>query len=413
MAYRAFRAEPVRGAAANLALAAGSLAFAVAATELTLQALHYPPTDSGFQNLLVRYDSLRGWRNIPGAVGEFTTEGHRVRLVYNSRGFRGPERPYAKPPGTYRIVLLGDSFLDGYSVPLEERLPELLERDLAARSQAIEAIALRTPGYSTDQELLWLEEEGLRYQPDLVVLLFYANDVWYNDRATYWPRAKPRFVLAGDTLVLTNVPVPRPEPADTMGRRPGFVGRMRERSRFVRLAVRAIKYHPTLFAWAIRHQLASVPPEMVLESGNYEPLPEEFMVFRNPLPAAAAAAWRVTDAIVARMQRDVQSHEAQLLVLYVPFIASVYPPGDRTRRQYGLQARGFDPEAVAHRFATMCERQHLHCIEPTARFRAAADSLSSRGMRLYYRHDWHWNGNGHRLAGRLIKEYLDANARER
>ena len=35
-------------------------------------------------------------------------------LKFNSRGLRGPERGYEKPAGTFRTLLLGDSFTDGY-----------------------------------------------------------------------------------------------------------------------------------------------------------------------------------------------------------------------------------------------------------------------------------------------------------
>src|SRR5262249_42346881 len=147
------------------------------------------------QKLFVEYDSVRGWRNTPGAKGRYITEEYNNELEYNSHGIRGPERPYEKPAGTFRIVLLGDSYIEGYMVPLQERVSEVLERLLNAESTGThyEVIALGTAGYSSDQELLWLEQEGLRYHPDVVVNMFYANDVWYNAQSKYWRGSKPLF----------------------------------------------------------------------------------------------------------------------------------------------------------------------------------------------------------------------------
>ena len=46
--------------------------------------------------------NVAGWRH----TAEFTTW-----LRVNSKGLRGPEVEYAKPPGTFRILVLGDELL--------------------------------------------------------------------------------------------------------------------------------------------------------------------------------------------------------------------------------------------------------------------------------------------------------------
>ena len=122
----------------------------------------YPRTKTSHQRFYVEHDPQRGWRNVPNADGWFSTDEYDVHLQYNARGIRGPELPYEKPAGTYRVVMLGDSFLEGYSVNREDRVSEQLEKLLAAQdpSRKYEVIALGTAGYSTDQELIWLESEG-------------------------------------------------------------------------------------------------------------------------------------------------------------------------------------------------------------------------------------------------------------
>src|SRR5262249_18544427 len=65
-------------------------------------------------------------------------------------------------------------------------------------------------GYSTDQELLWYENEGIKYDTDLVILQLAGNDVGDNTQQLvsniYY---KPKFVLENGKLVLTNNPVPK------------------------------------------------------------------------------------------------------------------------------------------------------------------------------------------------------------
>ena len=55
--------------------------------------------------------------------------------------------------------------------------------------------------------LLYLKEEGTRYKPDIVILGFAPSDLSRN-MSKFHNRPKPRFVLLGNKLQLTNVPVP-------------------------------------------------------------------------------------------------------------------------------------------------------------------------------------------------------------
>src|SRR5207245_1895015 len=60
--------------------------------------------------------------------------------------------------------------------------------------------------------LLWLRSEGVRYRPDLVILVMCGNDDLENNTdLVYFVYHKPRFRQADHgELVLTGVPVPFP-----------------------------------------------------------------------------------------------------------------------------------------------------------------------------------------------------------
>jgi hypothetical protein len=108
----------------------------------------------------------------------------------------------------FRIVVIGDSNTFGVGVPIEKHFTQLLEgyfRDL-------EVINLGVPGFGIDQELLFLQTEGFRYRPDLVIAYVphYGNHRHMHTRR--FGKSKPRFVLGPEGLVLE--PLDRPCPAE-------------------------------------------------------------------------------------------------------------------------------------------------------------------------------------------------------
>jgi GDSL-like Lipase/Acylhydrolase family len=382
--------------------------------EVVLHAVGFPRTKTGHQRFFVEYDADRGWRNVPGARGQFSTDEYDVALEYNSRGIRGPERAYEKPPGTYRIVMLGDSFIEGYSVPREERVAEVLEGLLAARdpSRRYEVIALGTAGYSTDQELLWLESEGLRYRPDLVVVMFYMNDVWFNGQSKYWRGEKPAFVLEDGALRLTNVPVPdtRSEKAKTAKNRDrghGLKHWIRANSKLYALAARSLENSPGLREWAARLGLISPRDEPREDDGGPQ-VADELSVFQKDEPKATESAWEVTEALLARMARSAAAAGAGFVAFHIPFKGVVYPESwGPILTRLGIPEAGLDRERVRDRFLGICRQQGLDCIEPTDRFTTAAAERARDGQRLYYVQDNHWNPGGHRLAAEILAEEVE------
>jgi lysophospholipase L1-like esterase len=376
--------------------------------EAALHVIGYPRTKAGHSSF-IEYDPQRGWHNRPNAKGLFSTDEYQVSLEYNSRGIRGPERPFEKPPGTYRIVMLGDSYIEGYSVPREQRVAEVLEEILSARdpSRRYEVIALGTAGYSTDQELLWLESEGLRYQPDMVVVMFYMNDVYFNGLSAYWRGEKPVFVLSNGELTLTNVPVPDTRPAKAAGkqRSSGGVRRwLRSHSKLYQLAVQALENSPGLRATAARFGLASPPTEG--DDGGPR-VAEELNVFRQEESPAVKTGWALTEALLGRMARSAAAAGAEFIAFHIPFKGTVYPESwQPILTQLGIADVGMDPELVRKRFVAACRAQGLTCVEPTEEFRRAATENAARGERIYWVRDNHWNAGGHRLAAEILAERI-------
>ena len=104
-----------------------------------------------------------------------------VTMKINSQGLRDREFSFQKEPGVYRILILGDSMTVGWGAPVEATYPKVLEKLLEesrpdSTAPHCEVINTGVGNYNTSQEVAYFKEQGLRYQPDMVVLGFYIND---------------------------------------------------------------------------------------------------------------------------------------------------------------------------------------------------------------------------------------------
>jgi len=104
--------------------------------------------------------------------------GERCRVRTSRAGFRDRDYATPKPPGTFRIVGIGDSLMFGWGVDDGQDFLSVLEERLARERprSRIEVLNTAVPGYNTVMEVETLREKGLPYGPDLVVVGFCPND---------------------------------------------------------------------------------------------------------------------------------------------------------------------------------------------------------------------------------------------
>ena len=93
----------------------------------------------------------------------------------NAHGLRDRERIIDKPPGGKRVLLLGDSVVEGINYVADDQtishqLEELFQGD------STEVLNVGTSGYCTRAEVELLKQKGLQFSPDTVVLVFVFND---------------------------------------------------------------------------------------------------------------------------------------------------------------------------------------------------------------------------------------------
>ena len=128
---------------------------------------------------LTSYDILRGPEK---------SEKTKYTVHINSLGFRGREQNSEKPPGTFRIIVLGSDQTFGLGLPDEETYPYLLEKKLndGRLKTKVEVWNGAQPGSTAIVGLAQLPQI-FGYKPDLLILEYglLENHVWGDD---YIPR---------------------------------------------------------------------------------------------------------------------------------------------------------------------------------------------------------------------------------
>jgi len=101
-------------------------------------------------------------------------------IGYNKYGIYNKKVDYHKPDDEYRILVLGDSVLEG-SAKYKDGFPKVIERRLnkEIKGKRFNVLNSGVGGWNTYQEYLYLKRTGIRLRPDLIILAFVNNDLSY------------------------------------------------------------------------------------------------------------------------------------------------------------------------------------------------------------------------------------------
>jgi hypothetical protein len=163
----------------KLALSLAALVLALLAAELLVRALGAAPEVGIIRKGRFRLSANPriGYEPVPLVYGGGELSFYDYQGASNSLGYRDREHPLAKPPGVYRIAVLGDSVAAGLKVErTADVFPAVLERLLRSQGVNAEVLSFAVSGYNTQQEVETLKDRGLAYAPDLVLLAYTLND---------------------------------------------------------------------------------------------------------------------------------------------------------------------------------------------------------------------------------------------
>jgi hypothetical protein len=367
----------------NLALLVGSTIVLLLLAEGGLRLLGFLPwnrvPDRTIGSVLVPGSRYR-WR------GEGASEGR-----INAAGWRDHDYTESRPPGTTRLLFLGDSFVEAFHVPLDSTFHKRLERILNARAprgRHYEALALAQSGIGTTIEYLMYRRWGVRYDPDVVAVVLFLND--FGDNWFHGPSQAelPFFTAAGDSLRL-----------DT-----SFVQSPRFRRRLA------------LVPWRTHSSLVTLASTVLTELRvRLHPTPKEAGVlaqegwfgiwnFGVSPPADSIPAFQLTARILTRFADEVRRDGRRFVVV----VAGGAEQEDRAILAQRLADPTFDPDKPQRWLAALGQRAGFEVIALTPAFRTASAAGGGDlwcGTRPAF---GHWNDAGHAVVADTLASYLAA-----
>jgi len=204
--------------AASAALFFFSVVLALLLGEAGLRMTWTPP--SLLSTPAFERHGVYGAAPIPGITGERSTPEYTHTFSHTAQGFRGG--PGIQPVGVAehlkpRLLFLGDSFTYGLGASDDEIFVNIVAQNLGD----IDVVNGGVNGFGQRDELAMLDAIGDRLQPDLVVLVFFWNDLEDNLQEN-----RPTFEIVDGRVVRTDLelpntfdplairPAPQPEPPD-------------------------------------------------------------------------------------------------------------------------------------------------------------------------------------------------------
>ena len=378
---------------AGAALAGVGILFALVMLEVGVRWMHLVP------DRFWEPDPVLGARLIPGMRGWWTQEDREfvVPVQINQHGLRDVERDYTKPADVFRVMVLGDSFVEAMHVPLEATFPHVLGQQLnRGDGPRIEVMGAGVSGYGTASELLYFEREGKRYKPDLVVLAFYPGNDVKNNSPTLEDKLRPAYTTDGALQKVVGDASPKPLH--------GWRALLARSAAYHYIRKVLLTRQPALADALARHGL--LQRDVIPTVPERDGVPVDYGVYASAPTPEWQEAWAHTERLLSELQGATAASGAQLVIAIVSSRDQVYPQWwqEVVDTYPRMQSQTWDLSAPQRHIESWCAQHGVPCVALAPTFREAA---SHSVEPLHFHHDGHWTATGHHLAASVLKDFLE------
>jgi len=306
---------------------------------------------------------------------QFSTRfGHQINT--NSAGMRDREHNLQKGSGVFRILVLGDSFMEANQVKFEDSFASLLEHQLTEGSgRSVEVINAGVSGWGTDDELTYLTRRGVRYKPDLIIVaMTLHNDVSDN--------------LLEEFHTFRNGQLEE-RPATLVPWRSLVLLRVKEW-----LASHSHLYQ--IFLRAVRSNWVSIQAqELDADLGN---------MLRRASNPRMTMGWEMTGKLFEKIVKVAGENNAKSIVVLLPLLVQVYPEElPRLLSSNNLRNEDVEIEKPQQIMKTIGKAVGLPVIDLLPTF--SEEKRRCCGA-LFLKGDGHWNEQGHLTAASEVAKRI-------
>lgn len=348
-------------------------------------------------------DRLVGWRGKPDDTATVDTEGYIHKVRKNSAGMHDGEHKIEKEDNVFRILVLGDSFVEARQVEEVETSHQVLEEVLnqnAPPPLRFEVISAGSIAWGPAQELMYFRTEGKAYQPDLVLGYWYpANDlmdILPDHRMTFDGTNcyAPYFTMCPDGF--------DPEPWFSAPGLPPTWGDCSTLKKGMTGLLNRLYFHSRLYQ-RLEPLLMKGQPR-IRYNYNFSPWLE------GQSDQTLDTAYQVTDEIYAHLAHEANQVGAKVALVVVPLKEAIYDEIDPAVHE-ALQIKypelqNSNPRLPNQKLTELMSARNIPVFDLQPEF---IDHLRAGGGVLYGNVDSHWNIPGNQLAGELIARWLVSN----
>ena len=336
------------------------------------------------QEQINEFDPQIGWSKKPNFSTDRKTSEFDITFEINSLGLRDdPMESPAKEPNTYRVMALGDSFVLGFTVDREDLFVDKLEDWWVAENRRVDVINAGTEGYSTDQEVAWFQEQGKAFDPDLVLIFPYENDIYWNGQRNYTSYPKVRYEPDGsrETATLS-------DPGTSSALSNWATGKVIQ---------------------MVAGMLGSRSPVATVDlPGGSGKLYAEFAPLLVEAPDLVADCLARTKGALTALRDECASMGADLVMIPIPSESVIHSSQrENFAKQSGLSQisdEAWDPNLPVEHFLRMAEELDITALDPRAHLLSAADGSEKD---LYFEEEWHFNPTGNDAFATFVHDELD------
>lgn len=303
----------------DLVLAGFGVLLVVACLEGSLRLL-----DIRFSTVFIRVDPVLGYALRPNTKGWEDSNYYTT----NSDGMRDREHSIARPPGTLRIAVLGDSMTEAIQVPLEKTYGSVLEKSLKTcigpGGPQIEVLNFGVIGYNLAQDYLALRQKVWKYNPQVVVVALGDNAPLENSRRLdpTFTRPRPYFVLVDGKLGLDTPTQGYASRAARIHDEITAVTNQFELTKLFKQDFSDLDADMHHFVVDMKARLGKPSVESTL------PRPD-LVSYLPPSDAETSNAWEVTEAGLTKIAQAVRDHGAAFQVFYIGMSGQLLPAQQR------------------------------------------------------------------------------------
>ncbi len=348
--------------------------------------LNFKPKRSTIHRSMDPY--LGGFRFPPNTTGFYVplSQEYQTFITSNSLGWRDTEHKFWNEEDNFRILFLGDSFVENLQVPLEMTFFKIAQQKLEQifPDKKIETIAIGIASSGPTQQYLYYNLYGKTYEPNIVIQMFFmGNDI--TDSSQELSQNFYMRYLAFDEEKLIVLPYSVDK---TIQYTVSLL--LRNYTRIGELLMQVMDY--------ITYYRNSTKIKNI-RSQIYNPNKR----------SEIQAVWDITLKTLLRMKTEATLKKQQYIIFVIPSPEQLYGQALTAEGSLYLDDSqiSLDFSLPDKQLKEFCNNEKISChflIDDYKKFIAENPTTF-----LYFPYDGHWTEAGSRLTGSIIANYLHEN----